>query len=240
MCFKPRGEPHAVYQGAYLVPILAEALAIPTSARLDRISEFLRFGPVTFDTLVLHTGSGDIVPLSTYFNRHLTKLDELNDLFYGHATQEDGIVLSQGLGLNQQELEMRSILVRVQQELLKAAVHTKQQQGTNSQEPLQASPVQGEDLKSPPHNLAVGDECNQQGVKEKGGETVEVVEEQIGQEQKTAGKEQVVEQEDKPEEEQAGPEEVEEGIVELENLMRVNFLVVADEVELLVVGDEVE
>ena len=39
---------------------------------------------------------------------------------------------------------------------------------------------------------------------------------------------------------QAGPEEVEEGIVELENLMRVNFLVVADEVELLVVGDEVE
>ena len=39
---------------------------------------------------------------------------------------------------------------------------------------------------------------------------------------------------------QAGPEEVEEDIVELENLMRVNFLVVADEVELLVVGDVVE
>ena len=139
MCFKPSGEPHAVYQGSYLVPIMvrlfclassavetlnmpfkAEALAIPTSARLDRISEFLRSGPVTFDTLVLHTGSGDIVPLSTYFNRqgltwqcpylyllsnnvpfsanytrHLTKLDELNDLFYGHAAQEDGIVVSQ-------------------------------------------------------------------------------------------------------------------------------------------------
>jgi len=236
MCFKPRGEPHAVYQGSYLVPILAEALAIPTSARLDRISEFLRFGPVTFDTLVLHTGSGDIVPLSTYFNRHLTKLDELNDLFYGHATQEDGIVLSQGLGLNQQELEMRSILVRVQQELLKAAVHTRQQQ-----EQPQASPVQGEDLKSRPHNLAVGDKCNQQGVIEKGGEMVEVLEEHIGQEQdKTSGEEQVVQQEGKPEEEQAGPEEVEEDIVELENLMRVNFLVVADEVELLVVPDEVE
>jgi len=238
MCFKPRGEPHAVYQGSYLVPILAEALAIPTSARLDRISEFLRFGPVTFDTLVLHTGSGDIVPLSTYFNRHLTKLDELNDLFYGHATQEDGIVLSQGLGLNQQELEMRSILVRVQQELLKAAVHTKQQKEANSQEPLQASSAQGEDLKSLPHNLAVGDECNQQGVKENGGETVEVVEEQ--EQEKAAGEEQIVEQEDKPEEEQAGPLEVEEDIVELENLMRVNFLVVADEVELLVVGDVVE
>ena len=71
------------------------------------------------------------------FNRHLIKLDELNDLFYGHATQEDGSVTgpetmtllkvrfncpnnacllqAQGLGLNQQELEMRSILVRVQQ-----------------------------------------------------------------------------------------------------------------------------
>merc|ERR1719222_862272 len=121
--------------------------------------------------------------------------------------QEDGIVLSQGLGLNQQELEMRSILVRVQQELLKAAVHTRQQQETHSQEPLQVSSVQGEDLKSPPHNLAVGDECNQQEVKEKGGETVEVVEEQIGQ--KTAGEEQLVQQEVKPEEEQAGREEVE-------------------------------
>ena len=29
------------------------------------------------------------------FNRHVTKLDELNNLFYGHATQEDGMVLSQ-------------------------------------------------------------------------------------------------------------------------------------------------
>ena len=32
---------------------------------------------------------------ATVFNRHLTKLDELNNLFYGHATQEDGMVLSQ-------------------------------------------------------------------------------------------------------------------------------------------------
>ena len=45
----------------------------------------------------------------------------------------------------------------------------------------QTSPVQGEDLKSRPHNLAVGDKCNQQGVIEKGGEMVEVLEEHIGQ-----------------------------------------------------------
>ena len=43
----------------------------------------------------------------------------------------------------------------------------------------QGSPVQGKDCKT--LNLAVGDECNQDGVKEKGGETTEVVEEQIGQ-----------------------------------------------------------
>jgi len=226
MCFKPSGEPHAVYQGSYLVPILAEALAIPTTARLDRISEFLRFGPVTFDTLVLHTGSGDIVPLSTYFNRHLTKLDELNDLFYGHRTQEDGIVLSQGLGLNEQELEMRSILVRVQQELLKAAVHTRQRQETNLQEEQQASPAQCQDL-------VVVDECKKQGVEgqEEEGVVVKVVVEQTGQEQGETGKEEVVE-EARLEEKQAGLEkEEQEEIVELENLMRANFLVVADELE---------
>jgi len=227
MCFKPSGEPHAAYQGSYLVPILAEALAIPTTARLDRISEFLRFGPVTFDTLVLHTGSGDIVPLSTYFNRHLTKLDELNDLFYGHRTQEDGIVLSQGLGLNEQELEMRSILVRVQQELLKAAVHTRQRQETNLQEEQQASPAQCQDL-------VVVDKCNKQGVKrqEEEGVVVEVVVEQTGQEQWKTGQEKEVAEEARPEEKQAGLEkEEQEEIVELENLMRANFLVVADELE---------
>ena len=39
---------------------------------------------------------------------------------------------------------------------------------------------------------------------------------------------------------QAGLEEVEEDIVELGNLMRVDFLVAADKVELLVVADEEE
>ena len=45
----------------------------------------------------------------------------------------------------------------------------------------QTSPVQGEDLKSRPHNMAVEDKRNQQRVKEKGGEMAEVVEDQIGQ-----------------------------------------------------------
>ena len=60
--------------------------------------------------------------LATVFNRHLTKLDELNDLETMTLLKVPLIVqimlqfcLLQGLGLNQQELEMRSILVRVQQ-----------------------------------------------------------------------------------------------------------------------------
>ena len=96
---------------------------------------------------------------------------------------------------------------------MKAAVHTRQQKETNSQLQVgmifskiaqvslrhtfwctnqnflkypQASPVQGLDLKNPPHNLAVGDECNQQGEKEKGGELIEVVEKQFGQVQTLA------------------------------------------------------
>jgi len=225
MCFKPSGEPHAVYQGSYLVPIMAEALAIPTSARLDRISEFLRSGPVTFDTLVLHTGSGDIVPLSTYFNRHLTKLDELNDLFYGHAAQEDGIVVSQGLGLNEQELEMRSILIRVQQELLKAAVHTRHRQETNSQNQQQAPPAQGEDLKSPSEDLSGEEEGKGKG---EDGEVVKVEVDQIEQEHGKIGKEKVDEEQGGQEEEE---QQVEGDIVELESLMRANFLVVVDEVQ---------
>jgi len=244
MCFKPSGEPHAVYQGSYLVPILAEALAIPTSARLDRISEFLRFGPVTFDTLVLHTGSGDIVPLSTYFNRHLTKLDELNDLFYGHAAQEDGIVLSQGLGLNEQELEMRSILVRVQQDLLKAAVHTRHRQETDFQEQQQALPVQEENLMSSSEDLSVEKEGNLQGENGKvEGELVKVVVDQIEQEQQEVKKEQVGPevQWQSGQEEQQGQEQgqqVEGDIVELESLIRANFLVVTDEMQYDEVADD--
>jgi len=238
MCFKPSGEPHAAYQGSYLVPILAEALAIPTSARLRRISEFLRFGPVTFDTLVLHTGSGDIVPLSTYFNRHLTKLDELNDMFYGHASQEDGIVLSQGLGLNEQELEMRSILVRVHQELVKAAVNTSHRQETTSQEEQQAPAAQAEGLKSPPEQLSLEEEkCNLGEEKRKSDDMVKVVVDQIEQEQGKTGKEEEVVEEQGGQGEQ---EQVEGDIVELESLMRANFLVVDDEVATdEVQGDEV-
>jgi len=255
MCFKPRGEPHAEYQGCYLVPIVAEALAVPIAARLDRISEFVRCGPVDFDTLVLHTGSGDIAPLSTYFNRHLTKLDELNHLFYGHA--DDAVAHSQGLGLNEQELEMRSILVRVQQELVKASVQNRsRQQATSTEEQTQASPMtkegeegQAKDSSAEKEQGEMQGQVNQQVMeKEQVVEKVQVQEIEEGVEVRredcyvvmTKVGEQTSEESQTEESEklqadvkkgEADEKKEEEDLVELEHLMRANYLMVADEMQ---------
>jgi len=249
MCFKPRGEPHAEYQGCYLVPIVAEALAVPIAARLDRISEFVRCGPVDFDTLVLHTGSGDIAPLSTYFNRHLTKLDELNHLFYGHA--DDAVAHSQGLGLNEQELEMRSILVRVQQELVKASVQNRsRQQATSTEEQTQAPSMtkEGEEgrAKDSSAEKEQGEQEMQEQVKQQvmdkekeAEEGVEVrredrnavmakVGEQSSEESQTEEKSEADVKKGEADKEK---KDEEEDLVKLEHLMRANFLMVADEVE---------
>jgi len=249
MCFKPRGEPHAEYQGCYLVPIVAEALAVPIAARLDRISEFVRCGPVDFDTLVLHTGSGDIAPLSTYFNRHLTKLDELNHLFYGHA--DDAVAHSQGLGLNEQELEMRSILVRVQQELVKASVQNRsRQQATSTEEQTQAPPMTKEGEESQAKDSSAEKEQGEQEMQEQvkqqvmdkekeAEEGVEVrredrnavmakVGEQSSEESQTEEKSEADVKKGEADKEK---KDEEEDLVKLEHLMRANFLMVADEVE---------
>jgi len=244
MCFKPRGEPHAEYQGCYLVPIVAEALAVPIAARLDRISEFVRCGPVDFDTLVLHTGSGDIAPLSTYFNRHLTKLDELNHLFYGHA--DDAVAHSQGLGLNEQELEMRSILVRVQQELVKASVQNRsRQQATSTEEQTQAPPMtkegEGGQAEDSSAKKEQGEQEMQEQIKQQEQEVEEGVEvrkedcnapmtkvgEQTSEESQTEEKEKLEADVKKGEADEEKEEE--KDLVELEHLMKTNFLVVADE-----------
>jgi len=246
MCFKPRGEPHAEYQGCYLVPIVAEALAVPIAARLDRISEFVRCGPVDFDTLVLHTGSGDIAPLSTYFNRHLTKLDELNHLFYGHA--DDAIAHSQGLGLNEQELEMRSILVRVQQELVKASVQNRsRQQATSTEEQTQAPPMtkegEGGQAEDSSAKKEQGEQEMQEQIKQQEQEVEEGVEvrkedcnapmtkvgEQTSEESQTEEKEKLEADVKKGEADEE--KEGEKDLVELEHLMKASFLMVADKVQ---------
>jgi len=246
MCFKPRGEPHAEYQGCYLVPIVAEALAVPIAARLDRISEFVRCGPVDFDTLVLHTGSGDIAPLSTYFNRHLTKLDELNHLFYGHA--DDAVAHSQGLGLNEQELEMRSILVRVQQELVKASVQNRsRQQATSTEEQTQASPMTKEGEGGQAEDSSAEKEQDEQEMQEQVKQQEQGVEEgvevrredcnapmtkvgeQTSEESQTEEKEKLEADVKKGEADEE--KEGEKDLVELEHLMKANFLMVADEVQ---------
>jgi len=246
MCFKPRGEPHAEYQGCYLVPIVAEALAVPIAARLDRISEFVRCGPVDFDTLVLHTGSGDIAPLSTYFNRHLTKLDELNHLFYGHA--DDAVAHSQGLGLNEQELEMRSILVRVQQELVKASVQNRsRQQATSTEEQTQASPMTKEGEGGQAEDSSAEKEQDEQEMQEQVKQQEQGVEEgvevrredcnapmtkvgeQTSEESQTEEKEKLEADVKKGEADEE--KEGEKDLVELEHLMKANFLMMADEVQ---------
>jgi len=250
MCFKPRGEPHAEYQGCYLVPIVAEALAVPIAARLDRISEFVRCGPVDFDTLVLHTGSGDIAPLSTYFNRHLTKLDELNHLFYGHA--DDAVAHSQGLGLNEQELEMRSILVRVQQELVKASVQNRsRQQATSTGEQTQAPPTTKEGDEGQAEDSSAEKEQGEQEMQEQVKQQVMKKEQEqeaeegveVRREDCNAVKTKVGEQTSEESQTEEKPEadvkkgdtdekkEKEEDLVELEHLMRANILMVADEVQ---------
>jgi len=243
MCFKPRGEPHAEYQGCYLVPIVAEALAVPIAARLDRISEFVRCGPVDFDTLVLHTGSGDIAPLSTYFNRHLTKLDELNHLFYGHA--DDSVAHSQGLGLNEQELEMRSILVRVQQELVKASIKNRsRQQATSTEEQTKAPPTTKEGKEGQAEDSSAEKEQREQEMLEqiKQQEVEEGVEvrredcnvvmtkvgDQSSEESQTEEKPKADVKKGDAEEEK---KDEEEDLVELEHLMRANFVMVADKVQ---------
>jgi len=244
MCFKPRGEPHAEYQGCYLVPIVAEALAVPIAARLDRISEFVRCGPVDFDTLVLHTGSGDIAPLSTYFNRHLTKLDELNHLFYGHA--DDAVAHSQGLGLNEQELEMRSILVRVQQELVKASVQNRsRQQATSTEEQTQAPSLtkEGGQAENSSAKKEQGEQEMQEQMKQQEQEVEEGLEvrredcnavmtkvgEHTCEESQTEEKEKLEADVKKGEADEE--KEGEKDLVELEHLMKANFLMMADEVQ---------
>jgi len=246
MCFKPRGEPHAEYQGCYLVPIVAEALVVPIAARLDRISEFVRCGPVDFDTLVLHTGSGDIAPLSTYFNRHLTKLDELNHLFYGHA--DDAVAHSQGLGLNEQELEMRSILVRVQQELVKASVQNRsRQQATSTEEQTQAPPMTKEGEGGQAEDSSAEKEQDEQEMQEQVKQQEQGVEEgvevrredcnapmtkvgeQTSEESQTEEKEKLEADVKKGDTDEAREEE--EDLVQLEHLMKANFLMVADEAQ---------
>merc|ERR1712181_6465 len=147
-------------------------------------------------------------------------------------------------GLNEQELEMRSILVRVHQELVKAAVNTRHQQETNSQEEQQAPAAQVEGLKSPPEELSVEEKKCNLGDEKRNGEgddLVKVVVDQIGQEQGKTGEEEVAEEQGGQEEQE---QQVEGDILELESLMRANFLVVDDEVAVdevqLVVANEVQ
>ena len=42
---------------------------------------FVHFGPVNFETLVFHTGSGELHKLGFYFNEHIMSIVVLNAMF---------------------------------------------------------------------------------------------------------------------------------------------------------------
>ena len=66
-----------------LIPVLAEATAIPWTRRKSQILNYLRRGPVDFDTLVYDTNVGDIAAISTYFNPERITVSDLNSKFGG-------------------------------------------------------------------------------------------------------------------------------------------------------------
>ena len=132
---------------------------------------------VTFSAVISYFGAGCCIKLDPTF---LTKLrfrvafNLLNILSFA-ATPEWGSAHKTTSGdYSQEQLKVGMIFSSF------AEVSLWLFEGHKSKLP-QASPVQGEDLKSRPHNMAVEDKRNQQRVKEKGGEMAEVVEEQIGQ-----------------------------------------------------------
>ena len=75
------GAPHTSYQGHFLVPVKQEVCQLPINQIRVQFMQFINLGPVNFDTLVFHTGTGEIHKLGFYFNEHIVSLVVLNAMF---------------------------------------------------------------------------------------------------------------------------------------------------------------
>ena len=75
------GAPHTSYQGHFLVPVKQEVCQLPINQVRVQFMQFINLGPVNFDTLVFHTGTGEIHKLGFYFNEHIVSLVVLNAMF---------------------------------------------------------------------------------------------------------------------------------------------------------------
>ena len=82
------GAPHTSFQGHFLVPVKAEVEQLPIAQLRDRVMEFVQVGRVNFDTLVFHTGSGELHRLGFYFNQHIMSIVVLNAMF-NNSSQGD-------------------------------------------------------------------------------------------------------------------------------------------------------
>ena len=82
------GAPYTSFQGHFLVPVKAEVEQLPIAQLRDRVMEFVQVGRVNFDTLVFHTGSGELHRLGFYFNQHIMSIVVLNAMF-NNSSQDD-------------------------------------------------------------------------------------------------------------------------------------------------------
>ena len=82
------GAPYTSFQGHFLVPVKAEVEQLPVAQLRDRVMEFVKVGRVNFDTMVFHTGSGELHRLGFYFNQHIMSIVVLNAMF-NNSSQGD-------------------------------------------------------------------------------------------------------------------------------------------------------
>ena len=75
------GAPYTSYQGHFLVPVKPELCQLPINQMRAQFMQFIHLGPVNFDTLVYHTGTGEIHKLGFYFNEHIVSIVILNTMF---------------------------------------------------------------------------------------------------------------------------------------------------------------
>jgi len=75
------GAPYTSYQGHFLVPVKPEVCQLPINQMRIQFMQFVHVGPVNFDTLVFHTGTGEVHKLGFYFNEHIVSIVVLNAMF---------------------------------------------------------------------------------------------------------------------------------------------------------------
>ena len=75
------GAPYTSYQGHFLVPVKPEVCQLPINQMRAQFMQFIHVGPVNFDTLVYHTGTGEIHKLGFYFNEHIVSIVVRNAMF---------------------------------------------------------------------------------------------------------------------------------------------------------------